>query len=367
MSDQQSPTPEQIPNPPETLSNQPPPRITRTHVGALILIAVIAISAAVGTAAWITGYLKPRPKVALVTWNDDPYWDLVISGAKDEAARLNFDLIVVRSEPDEKSQSQHLRDLLDQGVQGIAVSPNNPTAQADLLGEVAGKCVLVTLDSDAPNAKRVGFVGSDNYAAGQVAAEEVRSAIPDGGEVLISVGNASLTNGRQRRQGLIDNLLGRRPNPDREVDAIDAPLTGDHYSIDATVLDGGDPAKATSGVADAIKAHPNVKCIVGLFSYSAPAVVQALSQTQDVGKIKVIGFDEGDATQAGVASGAIYSSILQDQYRCGYWTIDLMADALRGYQVNSPSGVRYIQLRTWVMRADNLDTLRSQNMVHTPK
>src|SRR5581483_764087 len=97
--------------------------------------------------------------------------------------------------PDEQVQSQHVRDLLASGVKCIAISPNNPTSQAALLQEVADKSVLITFDSDAPMAKRRGFIGTDNYQAGQVCGDEVRGALPDGGEVLISVGSVAMNNG----------------------------------------------------------------------------------------------------------------------------------------------------------------------------
>src|SRR6185436_3892320 len=100
-------------------------------------------------------------------------------------------------------------------VDGIAISPNNPQAQAALLNEAADKTVLITFDSDAPDSKRKLFVGTDDYAAGGWAAQEVQDVLPDGGAVIISVGSLETVNGRARRQGLIDTLLGRPFNRDR--------------------------------------------------------------------------------------------------------------------------------------------------------
>ena len=55
-------------------------------------------------------------------------------------------------------------------------------------------------------------------------------------------------------------------------------------------------------VVDAIKAHPDVKCIVGLFSYSGHAIVKAIDTAGKKGQIKVIGFDESADEQADVLS-----------------------------------------------------------------
>lgn len=343
------------------------PREKKTHrVGPLVFLGFLALIATVGVDGWLMGYFKPRPKIALVTWNDDPYWDFVINGAQASAAAHGLDLTVIRSQPDEKVQSQHVRDLLDQGIKGIAISPKDPAAQLDILNEAADKTVLITLDSDAPSVKRKAFVGSDNYAAGQLAGEEVRHAIADGGDVIISVGSIKMANGRERRQGLIDDLLDRRPNPDNPMDAIDATLKGPHFAVVGTVLDDGDSVKTIASVADAIKSHPDTKCIVGLFSYSAPAVVQAIAQAGKAGQIKVIGFDELDATQAGVVNGSIYSAILQDQYRCGFAAVDTIFDHLKGVDKFAPTGVQFIPLRVRVMNAANLQELREDHMVRSP-
>jgi ribose transport system substrate-binding protein len=103
-------------------------------------------------------------RLALVTWNNDPFWDPVIRGGEDAAEEWTVKLITIRSTPEVETQSNHVRDLLAKRIEGIAISPNNPKAQADLLNEAAEKTVLITFDSDAPDSKRRLFVGTDDYA-----------------------------------------------------------------------------------------------------------------------------------------------------------------------------------------------------------
>ena len=349
------------------MSNVPPPRTFRIHLLPMLGVLFLGILLVAAFAGWQLDYFKAKPKVAIVTWNQDPYWDVVLEGAQAAANARNLDLTIVRSEPGVKAQAQHVQDLVNQGIQGIAISPNGPSEQLSYLNDVAGKIILVTIDSDAQVPKRRAFVGTDNYAAGQLCGEQIRNALPDGGDIIISVGSIDMANGRDRRQGIIDNLLDRRPDKSRPTDPLDAPLKGAHYAVDATVLDSGDPAKAIAGVADAIKAHPDVKCIVGLFSYSPAAVARAIDQAGKTGKIKAVGFDESDATQAGVADGSIYCSIIQDQYNCGYNSIDYIAQIINWPDENAPGGVRYFPLYIRVMKPDNIADLRSSRIIHTPR
>src|SRR5262249_31765800 len=152
------------------------------------------------------------------------------------AKEWTVNLTAIRSTPEVETQSKHVRDLLARGVDGIAISPNNPREQAALLNEAAEKTALITFDSDAPESKRRLFVGTDDYSAGGWAAEEVRDVLPDGGAVIISVGSLTTVNGRDRRQGVIDTLIGRPFDRTRAPDPVNAPLAGPKYSIVATVL-----------------------------------------------------------------------------------------------------------------------------------
>jgi ribose transport system substrate-binding protein len=223
--------------------------------------------------------------------------------------------------------------------------------------------VLITFDSDAPESKRRLFVGTDDYAAGSWAAELVRDVLPEGGEVMISVGSLETTNGRDRRQGLIDALLDRKFDRTRTGDAVDAPLKGSKYSIAATVLDGADVAKGKTLIAAAIKAHPQTNCIVGLWSYSAAVVLGGIEQAGKSGQIKVIAFDESPETQAGIEAGTVQASILQDQYRIGYEAVRVLASSVRGLEQSGPTGPRMTHLPIYVLRQDNLELLRSQNRI----
>lgn len=307
-----------------------------------------------------------RVNIALLTWNEDSFWDPVIQGAQDAAQEFNADLTIIKSKPQLEAQNQHLRDLLAKGIEGVAISPNDPRAQAELLKEVADKCAIVTMDIDAPESNRRVFVGIDNYSAGHVIADDVREAVPEGGEVIISVGSIEMPHGAQRRQGVIDGLLDRPYKPDGAMDPLDAKLAGSKYSVVATVIDHGDVARSTQLMSDALKAHPNAKCVVGLFSYSAGAALRALEQAGKAGQVKIIAFDETEETQAGIESGTIFSSILQDQYRMGNEAIRVLADEVRGTVHHGPTGPRKIILEVGYMRKDNIDSLRQRLAIRMP-
>jgi ribose transport system substrate-binding protein len=298
-------------------------RLARTLI--VILLLFIAITGAL----WYLGFLQPPPRVAIVTAGQGQYWDLIARGAEDAAHRYNLQLKVVRPAGDEASQTREIQSLLGQKFDGIAISPNDPPRQAAVLSDVATQTTLVTFDSDSGVSRKLCFIGTNNYEAGRQCGDQIRQAIPGGGEVILAIGSLDKENGQRRRQGVIDELLERPTEPNRPMDPVDAPLKGSKYTILATLVDGLDAARASALAAAALRQHPDVKCFGGLFAYSTPSILRALQSSNKLGQVQVVGFDAYDETLAGIESGTVFASIMQDAYSIGFETVRVLGDAAR--------------------------------------
>ncbi|MCH2603339.1 MAG: substrate-binding domain-containing protein, partial [Pedosphaera sp.] len=103
-------------------------------------------------------------------------------------------------------------------IDGIAGTPNQPANQTELLNQAADKTTLITHDSDAPNSKRQVYIGMSNYDAGRLCGKLVKEALPKGGKIMIFIGRLEQDNAKLRRQGVIDEILGRDHNPKRYDD-----------------------------------------------------------------------------------------------------------------------------------------------------
>src|SRR5688572_24877108 len=139
-------------------------------------------------------------------------------------------------------QKRIIEDLLTRGVDGLAISPIDPANQADLINQACEVTRVITHDSDAPGTKRLCYIGMDNYTAGRMCGKLVKEAMPEGGSVMIFIGRLEQDNARRRRQGVIDELLDREPDPSR-YDAPGERLKGAKYSIVGTLTDQFDMAK----------------------------------------------------------------------------------------------------------------------------
>ena len=164
--------------------------------------------------------------VAFVTNGIASFWDVAEKGAKDAATEFGVTVDVRMPPNGAEDQKRMLEDLLVRGVRGIAVSPIDPVNQHDLLEKVAAATSLITHDSDAPDSRRICYIGMDNYTAGRECGRLVKEAMPDGGSVMIFVGRLEQANARLRRQGLIDELLDRSRDDTRYDDPSAGELRG---------------------------------------------------------------------------------------------------------------------------------------------
>jgi ribose transport system substrate-binding protein len=329
----------------------------------------VLLLAAIGVFVYFERIRQHEPrhlKLAVVTWTQDPFWQPLLHGAQDYADKSNVDLTIIKSKPSVDEQTQHIRELLDSGIDGIAISPNDANAQHAILEEAASKVPIVTFDTDAPDSKRRRFVGIDNYSAGRICAGELGEAMPGGGPVLISVGSVTMQHGRERRQGVIDALLERGFDRNRPTDPVDGVLKGPKFTVVYTATDGGVPSKAVESIVTGLRAHPEVKGIVGLFSYSAPAALEAIKEVGRSDQIKIVGFDASDETQAALEAGTIHSSILQDSYRCGYETLEVLANEARGVARGPAELTPILYVGINVLTDKNLTLLRNAGEVGQP-
>lgn len=269
-----------------------------------------------------------KPKVAYITNGVDPFWVIAEKGAKDGADKFGVDVSVVMPNGSTE-QKQKVEDLLIREIKGIAISPIDAENQTPLINQAAAKTNVITHDSDAPKSNRLLYIGMDNYQAGRMAGQLVKEAIPEGGKVGIFVGRLEQDNARLRRQGVIDELLDRPRDPAR-FDPPEAEFKDGKYKVLATRTDQFDRAKAKSNCEDMIVANPDLKCVVGLFAYNPPNCLEAIKKSGKLGQVKLVGFDEQDATLQAIKEGYCHGTVVQNPYMYGFESMRVLAALAKG-------------------------------------
>src|SRR5208282_2368534 len=128
---------------------------------------------------------QKKLRLAFVANTADEYW-AIVNLACDYAKRSLRDVDLEFRFPADhtaKAQQDILSDLVASGVDGIAISPIDAENQTDFLNDIAAKTLLICADSDAQSSKRTCYIGTDNVAAGKQAAELLKAALPQGGNI----------------------------------------------------------------------------------------------------------------------------------------------------------------------------------------
>jgi len=329
---------------------------------ALLLAVLLPLFAACGESKASdseAGKAGPRTRVGFVTNCAVEFWAVAEAGAK-AAAEANDVDVLVRMPPNAtpEEQKRYLEDLVSTGVAGIAISPKDPDNMTALLDGIAERCHLITHDSDAPKSKRLCYIGVENYEAGRMCGELLQEALPNGGPITIIVGTLDQDNARHRRQGVIDQLMGRSKDPSR-FDPIDAVLKNEKWEIRATSTDNMDAQKCKSVVQDWLTRHADLKAMVGLFAYEPPVILDAIKEANRLGGMKIVGFDEDAGTLQGIKDGTIHGTVVQNPYEYGRQSVELLAklakepDEKKRAALLPKDGVIVVPARQ--IRKDNVD------------
>ena len=99
--------------------------------------------------------------------------------------------------------------LIEKQVDGILISCNDADALKDVIDRAVDAGIVVgCFDSDSPESKRAFYCGTDNYAVGKLAAEEMMKILPDGGKVAILTGVLGAPNLEERIRGFKETVEG---------------------------------------------------------------------------------------------------------------------------------------------------------------
>src|SRR3954471_10296876 len=305
------------------------------RTAALICTGVLVISGC-------TRDRSSTKRLAFITNNAADFWTIARKGTDKADAELADVTVEFRlGDGTAAAQKRIVDDLLAKGGDGIAISPVDPANQTAMLNDAARQALVFTHDSDAPDSKRECYVGTDNVAAGRQAGDLIKEALPQGGKIAIFVGKLDARNAQERLGGIKEAIAGSN------IDIIDVRT------------DDTDQVRAKANVAEMLVGHPEVAALVGLWSYNGPAILNAVRDAGKIGQVKIIAFDEDDETLAGVKSGAIAGTVVQQPFEFGYQSMTRLAKVVKGDRSGIPA-THLIFIPTMVIGQSNVDDFQTK-------
>jgi ribose transport system substrate-binding protein len=291
-----------------------------------------------------SGKKSNKLKVAFISNNAYEFWTFAKRGTEDAADELDNVEVEFKMPPEGTVQEQRrfIEDLMAKGIKAVAVSPNNVDSQIEFYSEVNDRIPVVLVDSDVDEKKdpealkaRRFYLGTNNVEAGMAVGDLVKEAMPDGGKLMIFVGKLDVLNAVQRRHGVVVSLAGGEDKCKDELEKMERnkyPIQFGKYTLVDTRTDDAKRSSCREKAEDALSKVAGLKCMVGLWEYNPPAILEALASYKEgalLGKVALVGFDENEATLRGIKDGHVHATVVQSPYKFGYDSVKLMVALVR--------------------------------------
>ena len=250
-----------------------------------------------------TGHDELERYELVVTNTKLPYYQTVFKGfAKAmDAIKVKYEM-VGPDKYDPQAQVQNFRDAVAAKPSGILVA----VADSDLMAPEIDHAIslgipVITIDSDSPKSKRLTFVGTNNYLAGQMAGQRLAEKLRGAGQyVVFTILNQENT--KERLRGLQSVVSGYKFL--KSIDTVD--IKGE-----ATIA-----FDTTQSLVQ--KRRQDIDAFVCLEALSCKEVADVLDRNGVTGKL-VIGFDTDEQTLDWIQKGKIDATIGQKPFTMGYF------------------------------------------------
>lgn len=323
-------------------------RGARAAVRAALLVGAVAVALA-GCGAPASPGARKKLTIAWVSKSlGNPVFELGERGARQKAKELteqgpvDVELLTVGpASADAIEQARMMDDLIARGVDGIAVSCNDPTACAAPINRaVANGIPVMTWDSDSPQSQRFSFLSVDNYASGRTAADQLAAAIGGSGKVAVITGVPGALNLQQRVDGFNDRLAEAYPN----------------MRVVRIFASNEDINLGVQGVEETMQAYPDLRgwFFAGLWPLFADRGSMPLWEAASrKGTVKTVVFDSLPLELELLRDGYVHALIGQKYWRWGYDSIQMVYDhILSGKQYPS-----FIDTGTDIVTQNNVDAM----------
>jgi ribose transport system substrate-binding protein len=238
-----------------------------------------------------------------------PYWKAASAGLAKGAIQMH-----VRTEfkgPDNfdpKAEQEAFRAAVAAKPMGILISPADPELlKADIDQAIGQGIPVITIDSDAPNSKRLLFIGTDNFKAGQIGGELLVKQLKGKGNVVVFT-MPQQSNLKERLRGYQDTLAS---HPQIKITEV----------VDIK----GDPRLAFDKTMEILKKDAaKVDAFACLEAVACPEVADVLERNK-VDKV-VVAMDTDPRTLEWIQKGRISATIGQKAYTMAYYGLKMVDD-----------------------------------------
>ena len=311
--------------------------------GAAVCAALLCL---LSGCAGSTGYTQQNTVALVVKSTETEFWLSVFAGAEAAATEYNLRLTITGpdAEEDYETQNQMVDEAVRAGAQAIvfsAIDYENNAAAIDAAAKAGVK--IVAIDSNVASDAVSTYIGTDNYAAGQMAAQAALDRVD--GMLRVGIVNYDINsaNGQEREQGARDLL---EASSRAEIVSVINTLSEAGYSkVDTATL---------------LREHPEINVLIAFNEPTSVGASRAVEQMGLEDSVFLVGFDSNVATVDALQEGSVDALIVQNPYAMGYLGVESAYRLLSG---QSGDVERIVDTSTQTVDRENLFEVDSQKVL----
>jgi rhamnose transport system substrate-binding protein len=258
----------------------------------------------------------------------NPYFDTAFAGAK-LAAKANGDKVlqVGPTNADASGQVTFIKNLIQQHVNAIAISADDPAVIAPALEQAQARGIkVVSYDSDTlPKARSVFLNQANSEAIGRVEVQIIGRELGYKGQVAIISGASTATN-QNTWIGFMKKELALPKYKNMQ--------------LVTTVYGNDDPALSTTLTNSLLTKYPKLKGIIAPTTVGIKAAAQVITISGKIGKVLVTGLGTPNDMRKYVLNGAVPDFALWNVQNLGYLA-EQTAHALAAGTLKANAGASY--------------------------
>lgn len=311
----------------------------RSRLAAVcVLISALLLGGCGATAA------TEQHTVALVAKSTQTeFWLSVFAGAEAAATEYNLKLTITgpETEEDYEAQNRMVADAVAAGAEALVFSAIDYENNASAIDDAARAGVkIVAIDSSVASEMVSTYIGTDNYAAGRMAAQAALERVE--GELTVGIVNYDISsaNGQEREHGAVDLL---QESGRAEIAAV----------IN-TLAEAGQAKEDTEAM---LAEHPEINVLLAFNEPTSVGAAEAVSALGLSESVFLVGFDSNVVTVDGLQEGSVDALVVQNPYAMGYLGVESAYKLLAG---QGDSLDKTVDTSTQVVDRENIFTMDSQ-------
>lgn len=268
------------------------------------------------------------------------FWNNVCQSAKKYADKKGIFIEKIGEDlPDDYTLADYMKICMAAKVDGIIIEPDGSKEVEDLIDKAAKFGMpVVTVINDAPDTKRVSFVGINTYQMGQVYAKEI-SSLMDKRTRRVCILTEKNTAKNDIIFGQIKSAL---------LQGIGSKI---NISVQPYYIENRAAFDVEEGIRNLFLSRTKLTdIVVSLNETASECVCQAAIDYNKVGSVKIVNYYSSTSTLKAIKKGIVSKSIELDEKQLGESSVQALSDYIDSGHVSD-----YISVDMNVISKNNVD------------